>query len=166
MPLYNDTDALVTPEVFSQIAEAAPILLLQSRHYYIPQSVIHQVFEDRYQKKHVDRMMILMSILFNPLFRRPAHNRLEPALSQRSGKNSLARLSAYSCDCADCQCPSCAFGERFGEPDRPLVQVEPHSSRPTVPVCSKMCHSRELPVSLLFPSRGVRFDVGGECSSC
>ncbi|KAL3429042.1 hypothetical protein BDV09DRAFT_190470 [Aspergillus tetrazonus] len=71
VPFYIDTDAVVTLEAFSQIAEAAPISFLQTRHYYIPQSVIHQVFEDRYQKKH------------------------------RSGKNSLARLSTYSCDCAD-----------------------------------------------------------------
>ncbi|KAL4769177.1 hypothetical protein BDW60DRAFT_225197 [Aspergillus nidulans var. acristatus] len=61
VPFYIGTDAVVTPEAFAQIAEAAPISFLQTRHYYIPQSVIHQVFEDRYQKKHVDRMMILMN---------------------------------------------------------------------------------------------------------
>ncbi|KAL4762215.1 uncharacterized protein BDW70DRAFT_158878 [Aspergillus foveolatus] len=60
VPFYIDTDAVVTPEAFARIAEAAPISFLQS--------VIHQVFEDRYQKKHVDRMMILMSILSILLF--------------------------------------------------------------------------------------------------
>ncbi|KAL4811862.1 hypothetical protein BDW67DRAFT_189233 [Aspergillus spinulosporus] len=68
VPFYIDTDAVVTPDAFALIAEAAPISFLQTRHYYIPQSVIHQVFEDRYQKKHVDRMMILMSILSILLF--------------------------------------------------------------------------------------------------
>ncbi|KAI9373306.1 hypothetical protein BJX61DRAFT_541841 [Aspergillus egyptiacus] len=68
VPFYIDTDAAVSAEAFALIAEAAPISFLQNRHYYIPQSVIHQFFEDRYRKKHVDRMMILMSILSILLF--------------------------------------------------------------------------------------------------
>ncbi|CAM1508995.1 Fc.00g027340.m01.CDS01 [Cosmosporella sp. VM-42] len=68
VPFYVDTDAVVSPEAFAIIAEAAPISFLQARHYYIPQSVVHQVFEGCYQKKHIDRIIILTSIISTMLF--------------------------------------------------------------------------------------------------
>lgn len=68
VPIYLDTDAVVTPAAFSAIAEAAPITFLQTRRYYIPQSCVHQVMEGRFERKHVDRLMIVMSILSITLF--------------------------------------------------------------------------------------------------
>ncbi|KAL4958640.1 uncharacterized protein BDV14DRAFT_207872 [Aspergillus stella-maris] len=68
VPFYIDTDAIVSPAVFGLIAEAAPISFLQPRRYYISQSVVHQVFEDRYKKRHVDWMVIATSILSIMLF--------------------------------------------------------------------------------------------------
>ncbi|KAL4795062.1 hypothetical protein BDV19DRAFT_389465 [Aspergillus venezuelensis] len=68
VPFYIDTDAIVSPAVFELMAEAAPISFLQPRRYYISQSVVHQVFEDRYKKKHVDWMVIATSILSIMLF--------------------------------------------------------------------------------------------------
>ncbi|KAM0434014.1 hypothetical protein ACHAPT_003958 [Fusarium lateritium] len=68
VPFYIDTKAEVSLETFALIAEAAPISFLQARHYYIPQSVVHQVLEGRYTKKHIDRIMILASILSIMLF--------------------------------------------------------------------------------------------------
>jgi hypothetical protein len=68
VPIYLDTVAVVSPATFSLIAEAAPISFIQTRHYYTPMSVVHQVIEDRFQKKHVDRLMILTSILSITLF--------------------------------------------------------------------------------------------------
>ncbi|EQK99052.1 hypothetical protein G6O67_000721 [Ophiocordyceps sinensis] len=67
-PFYMDADALVSPDAFARIAEAAPISFLQGRRYYIPQSVLHQVVEGKYQKKHIDRVMIFTSILSIMLF--------------------------------------------------------------------------------------------------
>lgn len=68
VPFYIGTDAVVSPEAFASIAEAGPISFLQRRHYYMPQSVIHQVFEGRWEKKHIDRLMIFSSILSIMLF--------------------------------------------------------------------------------------------------
>lgn len=68
VPFYIDTDAVVSPATFSTIAEAAPITFLQARRYYIAQSCVHQVVEGRFQKKHIDRMMVLMTIVSITLY--------------------------------------------------------------------------------------------------
>ena len=68
VPFYLDTDAVVSPAVFSLIAKAAPTIFLQARHYYIAQSGVHQVVEGQFHKKDVDRLMILTSILSIALF--------------------------------------------------------------------------------------------------
>ncbi|KAF2719016.1 hypothetical protein K431DRAFT_273715 [Polychaeton citri CBS 116435] len=68
LPFYIDTDAKVTLEAFSSIAEAAPITFLQSRRYYIAQSCVHQVIEGRFKKAHIDRLMCLVTILSISLY--------------------------------------------------------------------------------------------------
>lgn len=68
VPFYVDTDATVSPDAFSKIAEAAPITFLQARRYYIAQSSVHQVIEGRFKKSHVDRLVILTSILSISLY--------------------------------------------------------------------------------------------------
>lgn len=68
VPIYIDTDVTVSSNAFGLIAKAAPISFLQPRRYYMPQSVVHQVFEGRWKKKHVDGMMIFTSIASILLF--------------------------------------------------------------------------------------------------
>ncbi|KAL6360662.1 hypothetical protein LRP88_06369 [Fusarium phalaenopsidis] len=68
VPFYIDTKEEVSLETFALIAEAAPISFLQACHYYIPQSVVHQVLEGRFTKKDIGRVMILASILSIMLF--------------------------------------------------------------------------------------------------
>lgn len=68
VPFYVDTDAAVSRSTFELIAEAAPITFLQARRYYIAQSSVHQVIEGRYRKAHVDRLVVLTSILSISLY--------------------------------------------------------------------------------------------------
>ena len=68
VPFYLDTYAAVSDTTFALIAKAAPISFLQARYYYMPQSVVHQVVQGRFQKKHIDRLMVLTSILSITLF--------------------------------------------------------------------------------------------------
>ncbi|OQU99761.1 hypothetical protein CLAIMM_05348 [Cladophialophora immunda] len=63
IPFYFDTSTTVSPATFATIARAAPISFLQTRRYYIPESVVHQVVDGRFEKKHIDRLMVLSSIL-------------------------------------------------------------------------------------------------------
>lgn len=63
VPFYVPATSIVTPTAFILIAEAAPITFLQPRYYYMPQSSVHQVLEGRFKKKHVDRVVVLVSIL-------------------------------------------------------------------------------------------------------
>ena len=68
VPIYLSTDTIVSPHVFSLIARAAPVTFIQTRRYYIPQSSTHQLIEGRFERKHLDRLMILTSILSIALF--------------------------------------------------------------------------------------------------
>lgn len=63
VPFYVPATSLVTPTAFILIAEASPITFLQPRYYYMPQSSVHQVLEGRFKKEHVDRLVVLVSIL-------------------------------------------------------------------------------------------------------
>ncbi|KAF2252328.1 hypothetical protein BU26DRAFT_420876 [Trematosphaeria pertusa] len=56
VPIYLDTDAVISSAAFNAIAEAAPTIFLRSRHYYMPQSC------------HIDRLIVLISILSTTLF--------------------------------------------------------------------------------------------------
>lgn len=68
VPIYLDTDAVISSAAFNAIAEAAPTIFLRSRHYYMPQSCVHQVIEGRFESKHIDRLIVLISILSTTLF--------------------------------------------------------------------------------------------------
>lgn len=68
VPFYVETDATVSPSTFTKIAEAAPITFLQTRRYYIAQSSVHQPIEGRIKKEHVDRLIVLTSILSISLY--------------------------------------------------------------------------------------------------
>ncbi|KAM7183145.1 hypothetical protein V8F33_013775 [Rhypophila sp. PSN 637] len=68
LPIYLDTSAVVTPDVFSQIADAVPVVFLQARHYYMPQSGFHLVHQDRFARKHLDQLMVVMTMVAIVLF--------------------------------------------------------------------------------------------------
>jgi hypothetical protein len=70
VPIYIKTDAVVSPETFRAVAEAAPTIFMRDRYYCMPQSCVHQVIEGpgRYKGEHVDRLIVLTSILTTTLF--------------------------------------------------------------------------------------------------
>ena len=68
VPIYINTMTLVSHDVFSAIAKASPFTFIQNRHYYMPQSSAHQLIEGKWERKHLDRLMILTSILSIALF--------------------------------------------------------------------------------------------------
>lgn len=68
VPFHIDTNEIVSAETFGKIAEAAPVTFLQARRYYIAQSSVHHVNEGRFQKNHVDRLVVLTSILSISLY--------------------------------------------------------------------------------------------------
>ncbi|OCK75712.1 hypothetical protein K432DRAFT_307903 [Lepidopterella palustris CBS 459.81] len=69
VPIYIDTDAAVTPNAFKAIAEAAPIIFMRNRHYYMPQSSVHQAIDDKtYDNIYIARRIICTSVLTTTLF--------------------------------------------------------------------------------------------------
>lgn len=68
VPIYIDTDAVVSPPSFKAIAEAAPTIFMRNRHYYMPQSCVHQIIKGRYEDKDLDRLVIFTSIVTTTLF--------------------------------------------------------------------------------------------------
>ena len=68
VPIYLETDAVVSPAIFLRIAEAAPAVFLQARHYYVPNSCTHQVIQGKFGKKHVELVMIVSTVLSIALF--------------------------------------------------------------------------------------------------
>ena len=68
VPIYLDTHTIVSPSDFLLIAQAAPTVFLQARHYYTPSSAIHRVVEGKFQQKHVEWMIVFTTILSIALF--------------------------------------------------------------------------------------------------
>ena len=68
LPIYFDTAAIVTPEAFKAIVEAAPTMFMRNRLYSMPQSCVHQVIEGRFRPQHIDWLIVLVSIMSTSLF--------------------------------------------------------------------------------------------------
>jgi hypothetical protein len=66
--IYIDTEAVVSDASFKAIAEAAPTIFMRNRHYYMPQSCVHQVIEGEYKGEDVDKLVVLTTILATTLF--------------------------------------------------------------------------------------------------
>lgn len=68
VPFYIDADAAVSPPTFAIIADATPNTYAQPRRYYMPAGVIHQVIDDKYQVKHVQRFYICVTVISIMIF--------------------------------------------------------------------------------------------------
>lgn len=68
VPIYLDSNAIVSSETFQAIAEIAPTIFLRSRHYYMPQSSTHEVIKDQRSSWVLPIIVIVATILSTTLF--------------------------------------------------------------------------------------------------
>lgn len=163
--MYIDTDTLVSPAVFEILAESAPISFLQPRHYFIPQSVVHQLSEDQWQKKHIDRLMILTSILSIMVFGGLHLFAWSLHFPRNIEKVLLESISINSCYCTNYQRSPRFAGERLATTDTSYVEMERPHFGTSIPIFSAFHHRRKLSVSLFPTSCSFCFDLGSGCSA-
>ncbi|ETS74740.1 hypothetical protein PFICI_13224 [Pestalotiopsis fici W106-1] len=69
VPFYVDADSNISQTAFAQVAQVAPMLYpTPNRHYYMPTYVIHQVIDNKYSKRYLDRIYMLFSAICTSIF--------------------------------------------------------------------------------------------------